>query len=279
MAKAIEPVPGIRLSGMIPQQQTLPQPLPIREGRNVLANLQDKLAKQKDDSSPMNGVASPLPHREGQGGGSIKEAIIAGDSAAAIAATQEAIATGEEPQTLINEQMIGAMSEVGHRFQEGKAFVPQLLMAGRAMKAALGELQPLMAGTARTSLGKVVIGTVKGDLHDIGKNLVASMLEGCGFEVVNIGIDVSADKFIEAVRENQPDILCMSALLTTTMGYMKEVIEALERAGIRNKVKVMVGGAPVTQGFADEIGADGYSDNANSAVTVAKQLLGKTNTL
>ena len=179
-----------------------------------------------------------------------------------------------EPQTLINKQMISAMSEVGRRFQEGKAFVPQLLMAGRAMKGALQELQPLMAGTTRTSLGKVVIGTVKGDLHDIGKNLVASMLEGCGFEVINIGIDVSADKFIEAVREHEADILCMSALLTTTMGYMKEVIQALETAGIRNKVKVMVGGAPVTQGFADEIGADGYSDNANSAVALAKQLLG-----
>ena len=167
------------------------------------------------------------------------------------------------------------MSEVGQRFQEGKAFVPQLLMAGRAMKAALELLKPMMAGSTTTSLGKVVIGTVKGDLHDIGKNLVASMLEGCGFEVVNIGIDVSADKFIEAVRENQPDILCMSALLTTTMGYMKEVIEALQQAGIRDRVKVMVGGAPVTQGFADEIGADGYSDNANSAVQMAKQLLGK----
>ena len=167
------------------------------------------------------------------------------------------------------------MSEVGRRFQDGKAFVPQLLMAGRAMKAALEILKPMMAGSASTSLGKVVIGTVKGDLHDIGKNLVASMLEGCGFEVVNIGIDVSADTFIQAIKENQPDILCMSALLTTTMGYMKEVIDALEAAGIRDQVKVMVGGAPVTQGFADEIGADGYSDNANSAVTVAKQLLGK----
>ena len=171
--------------------------------------------------------------------------------------------------------MIRAMGEVGQRFQDGKAFVPQLLMAGRAMKSALELLKPMLAGSANTSIGKVVIGTVKGDLHDIGKNLVASMLEGCGFEVINIGIDVSADKFIEEVKKNQPDILCMSALLTTTMGYMKEVIDALEAAGIRNQGKVMVGGAPVTQGFADEIGADGYSDNANSAVTVAKQLLGK----
>jgi corrinoid protein of di/trimethylamine methyltransferase len=202
-------------------------------------------------------------------------AILNGKSDEAAAATKEAIAQQIAPQDLINGQMIRAMGEVGQRFQDGKAFVPQLLMAGRAMKAALELLKPMLAGAASTSLGKVVIGTVKGDLHDIGKNLVASMLEGCGFEVVNIGIDVSADTFIEEVKKNHPDILCMSALLTTTMGYMKEVIDALEAAGIRDQVKVMVGGAPVTQGFADEIGADGYSDNANSAVTVAKQLLGK----
>ena len=203
------------------------------------------------------------------------QAIVAGKSDEAAEATRNAIADGAQPSDLINGQMIRAMSEVGQRFQDGKAFVPQLLMAGRAMKSALELLKPMMAGTTSSSLGKVVIGTVKGDLHDIGKNLVASMLEGCGFEVVNIGIDVSAEAFIKAVKENQPDILCMSALLTTTMGYMKEVIDALEAAGIRQQVKVMVGGAPVTQGFADEIGADGYSDNANSAVTVAKQLLGK----
>jgi corrinoid protein of di/trimethylamine methyltransferase len=203
------------------------------------------------------------------------DAILAGKSNEAAEATKAAIAEGAQPADLINGQMIRAMSEVGQRFQDGKAFVPQLLMAGRAMKAALELLKPMMAGKANTSLGKVVIGTVKGDLHDIGKNLVASMLEGCGFEVVNIGIDVSAEAFIKAVKDNQPDILCMSALLTTTMGYMKEVIDALEAAGIRQQVKVMVGGAPVTQGFADEIGADGYSDNANSAVTVAKQLMEK----
>ena len=167
------------------------------------------------------------------------------------------------------------MSEVGQRFQDGKAFVPQLLMAGRAMKAALEILKPLLAGQASTTLGRIVIGTVKGDLHDIGKNLVASMLEGCGFEVKNIGIDVPSDKFVEAVKDYNADILCMSALLTTTMTYMKDVIQALEDAGIRQNVKVMVGGAPVTQNFADEIGADGYSDNANSAVAVAKELMGK----
>ncbi|MBR5351907.1 MAG: methyltransferase cognate corrinoid protein [Prevotella sp.] len=208
-------------------------------------------------------------------GPSVFDSIVNGKSDDCAAATQEAINRGEKPQEIINNEMIRAMAEVGQRFQDGKAFVPQLLMAGRAMKAGLEILKPLMAGESTNSLGKIVIGTVKGDLHDIGKNLVASMLEGCGFEVVNIGIDVSADKFIEEVKKNQPDILCMSALLTTTMGYMKVVIDALEEAGIRDQVKVMVGGAPVSQGYADEIGADGYSDNANSAVTVAKQLLGK----
>ena len=268
-AKAVEPVSGIFLSA-----QTHPRPLPIREGSDY-----------SQDEKTADEPTTPLPYREGPGEGHPGEsqhsaeerlytAILHGKSEDAAAATRDAIAQNIAPQELINGQMIRAMSEVGQRFQNGQAFVPQLLMAGRAMKAALELLKPMLAGAASTSLGKVVIGTVKGDLHDIGKNLVASMLEGCGFEVVNIGIDVSADRFIEAIKENQPDILCMSALLTTTMGYMKDVIDALEAAGIRQQVKVMVGGAPVTQGFADEIGADGYSDNANSAVTVAKQLLG-----
>ena len=202
------------------------------------------------------------------------EAIVAGKLEPAVEITRQAIAEGIAPQMIINNYMIKAMGEVGQRFQDGKAFVPQLLMAGRAMKGALELLKPLLAGSASTTIGKIVIGTVKGDLHDIGKNLVASMLEGCGFEVINIGIDVTCDKFVEAVKENHADILCMSALLTTTMTYMKEVIQALEEAGIRNQVKVMIGGAPVSQGFADEISADGYSDNANTAVAVAKELIG-----
>lgn len=201
------------------------------------------------------------------------DAIVAGKLEPAVEATRQAIADGVMPQEIINHSMIKAMGEVGQRFQDGKAFVPQLLMAGRAMKGALELLKPLLAGHASAILGRVVIGTVKGDLHDIGKNLVASMLEGCGFEVINIGIDVTCDKFVEAVRESKADILCMSALLTTTMTYMKDVIHALEEAGIRQQVKVMIGGAPVSQGFADEIGADGYSDNANTAVAVAKELM------
>ena len=254
MAKAVEPMPGLFLS-----------PLTAKEDGLATTGLMTTVIPTDTSSH----IVADNPEER------LFQAILAGKSEEAAAATRDAIAQEIAPQDLINGQMIRAMGEVGQQFQDGKAFVPQLLMAGRAMKAALELLKPMLAGTANTSLGKVVIGTVKGDLHDIGKNLVASMLEGCGFEVVNIGIDVSADAFIQAVRENQPDILCMSALLTTTMGYMKEVIDALEAAGIRNQVKVMVGGAPVTQGYADEIGADGYSDNANSAVTVAKQLLGK----
>ena len=258
MAKAVEPVPGVFLS-------------PLSEDtKQRTTALQD--IQEEDDNKP---VASPQKDTATSAEERLFNAILNGKSNEAAAATRDAIEQNIAPQDLINGQMIRAMGEVGQRFQDGKAFVPQLLMAGRAMKAALELLKPLLAGAASTSIGKVVIGTVKGDLHDIGKNLVASMLEGCGFEVVNIGIDVSADTFIEAVRQNQADILCMSALLTTTMGYMKDVIDALNQAGIREQVKVMVGGAPVTQGFADEIGADGYSDNANSAVTVAKQLLGK----
>ena len=213
-------------------------------------------------------------HREEDKLKPLYESIVAGKLEPAVEITRQAIAEGVAPQMIINNYMIKAMGEVGQRFQDGKAFVPQLLMAGRAMKGALELLKPLLAGSASTTIGKIVIGTVKGDLHDIGKNLVASMLEGCGFEVINIGIDVTCDKFVEAVKENHADILCMSALLTTTMTYMKEVIQALEEAGIRNQVKVMIGGAPVSQGFADEIGADGYSDNANTAVAVAKELIG-----
>ena len=260
--KVIEPVAGVFLS-------------PLGEGG--YQEIPSALSAPNSQNSPIapGAQSQHAPSVQNTPEERLFQAILNGKSDDAASATKEAIAQNIAPQDLINGQMIRAMGEVGQRFQDGKAFVPQLLMAGRAMKAALELLKPLLAGSASTAIGKVVIGTVKGDLHDIGKNLVASMLEGCGFEVVNIGIDVSADTFIEEVKKNQPDILCMSALLTTTMGYMKEVIDALEAAGIRDQVKVMVGGAPVTQGFADEIGADGYSDNANSAVTVAKQLLGK----
>ena len=229
IAKAIEPVPGICLSPLSKETAEMPS-IALDSSKTSITSMTSKT------STTSTKLTSPEER--------LFNAILNGKSDEAAAATKEAIAQQIAPQDLINGQMIRAMGEVGQRFQDGKAFVPQLLMAGRAMKAALELLKPMLAGAASTSLGKVVIGTVKGDLHDIGKNLVASMLEGCGFEVVNIGIDVSADTFIEEVKKNHPDILCMSALLTTTMGYMKEVIDALEAAGIRDQVKVMVGGAP-----------------------------------
>lgn len=202
------------------------------------------------------------------------QAILTGNLEQSVEVTKEAIAEQVKPDEIINGHMVRAMEEIGRRFEIGDAFVPELLMSARAMKGALELLKPLMQGDASLSLGKVVIGTVKGDLHDIGKNLVASMLEGCGFEVINLGTDVTDEKFVSAIKENHAQIVCMSALLTTTMTYMKNVIEALNTAGIREEVKVMVGGAPITESFAQEIGADGFSSNANSAVAKAKELIG-----
>ncbi len=201
------------------------------------------------------------------------DAILTGKLEQAVEVTNEAIAEGIDPQEIINGYMIKAMETIGQRFQNGEAFVPNLLMAARAMKGSLDILKPLMAAANTVSMGKVVIGTVKGDLHDIGKNLVASMLEGCGFEVVNLGVDIASETFVDAVKEHGANIVAMSALLTTTMNYMKEVIDALEAAGIRNDVKVMIGGAPVTDAFAKEIGADGFSENANEAVSLARALV------
>lgn len=201
-------------------------------------------------------------------------AILAGNLESAVAVTNEALAEGVDPQTIINNYMIRAMEEIGQRFEAGQAYVPNLLMSARAMKGALELLRPLLWGNATESRGRIVIGTVRGDLHDIGKNLVASMLEGCGFEVYNIGVDISSEKFLEAAREHQADIICMSALLTTTMTYMKEVIDAIQASDLAGKVKTLVGGAPVSEDFARSIGADGYSSNANNAVQMARQLLG-----
>ncbi|HIW65975.1 MAG TPA: corrinoid protein [Candidatus Alistipes intestinipullorum] len=199
------------------------------------------------------------------------EAILNGRLEEAVAVTHEALAAGISPQTLINDYMIKGMEEIGSRFEHGEVFVPNLLMSARAMKGSLDILKPLLKGESSITLGKIVIGTVKGDLHDIGKNLVASMLEGCGFEVINLGVDISADRFIETARNEKADIICMSALLTTTMTYMKEIIDAVRNAGL--DVKIMVGGAPVNEAFARSIGADGYSPNANAAVLLAKSLI------
>lgn len=201
------------------------------------------------------------------------ESIVAGKLEPALEVTNQIIAEQIDIQSVINNYMIKAMEEIGDRFQKNEAYVPELLMAARAMKGALDLLKPHMKDRNSAVIGKVVIGTVFGDLHDIGKNLVASMFEGCGFEVINLGVNVPNGKFIEAVKREKPDILCLSALLTTTMTNMKGVIEALEKEGLRNEVKVMVGGAPVNELFAAQIGADGYSGNANAAVLKAKELL------
>jgi len=203
----------------------------------------------------------------------LHDAIVNGNAKAAHAATAAAIEAGLDPMALIAETMIPAMNAVGKLFEEEEYFVPELLLAGRAMKGSMALLRPLLAASGEKLSAKVVIGTVKGDLHDIGKNLVASMLEGGGFDVVDLGTDVSPEKFVAAVNEQQPQIVCMSALLTVTMGSMKATIDALTAAGVRDKVKVLIGGAPVTMQYAQEIGADGYGENANAAVSVVRLLL------
>jgi corrinoid protein of di/trimethylamine methyltransferase len=201
------------------------------------------------------------------------EAILNGDAKASAEVTRRALGEGADPLELVNRHMIPAMDEAGKRFECEEYFVPELLLAGRAMKASLELIRPLLSERGAEPAGRIVIGTVKGDLHDIGKNLVASMLEGGGFEVVDLGADVSPEKFVAAVRERNANVLCLSALLTVTMPSMKAVIEALEAAGVRGQVKVLVGGAPVTQRFADQIGADGYGSNANAAVSLARKLV------
>ena len=201
------------------------------------------------------------------------DAILVGKLEDAVKVTKIAVEEGVTPHEIINEYMIKAMEEIGSRFEAGKVFVPNLLMSARAMRGALDVLKPLMQGQVDSYIGKIVIGTVKGDLHDIGKNLVASMFEGCGLEVINLGVDVSSDKFISAALENKADIICMSALLTTTMNYMKEVVAAVEASELKGKVKIMVGGAPVNDAFAKAIGADAYTSNANAAVVMAKKLI------
>ena len=201
------------------------------------------------------------------------DAILVGKLEDAVKVTKIAVEEGMTPHEIINQYMIKAMEEIGSRFEAGKVFVPNLLMSARAMRGALDVLKPLMQGQVDSYIGKIVIGTVKGDLHDIGKNLVASMFEGCGFEVINLGVDVSSDKFISAALENKADIICMSALLTTTMNYMEEVVAAVEASELKGKVKIMVGGAPVNDAFAKAIGADAYTSNANAAVVMAKKLI------
>lgn len=201
----------------------------------------------------------------------LRQAIISGDRNQAKALTEQARGNGLAAREIVVEGITAAMEVVGEKFRANEFFVPELLIAQRAMKAALGAL----AGEEIERIGTVVIGTVKGDLHDIGKNLVAAMLEGAALKVVDLGVDVGPEAFLEAAREHSADIVAMSALLTTTMGAMRETTQALRGDGMAHRVKIMIGGAPVTQSYADEIGADGYSPDAAAAVELAKSLIGR----
>ena len=205
--------------------------------------------------------------------GGLYDAILNGDQKTSVALTKQALDEGVEPLDLIHRYMIPAMEKAGKRFECEDFFVPELLLAARAMKGALELLRPRLAASGAQPAGRVVIGTVKGDLHDIGKNLVSSMLEGGGFEVTDLGADVSPERFVEAVRKTGAQIVCLSALLTVTMPSMKTTIEAFRQAGIRDQIKVLIGGAPVTEQYAREIGADGYGGNANVAVALARQIV------
>jgi 5-methyltetrahydrofolate--homocysteine methyltransferase len=204
---------------------------------------------------------------------SIFEAVLAGEADQVAANIQAALDTGLEPNLVLNEGMIAAMREVGARFEAGDFYVPEMLISARAMQGGMALLKPHLQQGDIQSSGKVIIGTVKGDLHDIGKNLVALMLEGAGFEIKDLGTDVAAEDFIAALQAEQADILALSALLTTTMPSMKQTIEAVKAAGLREQVKIIIGGAPVTEEYARLVGADGYSPDASRAVGVAKSLM------
>ena len=204
----------------------------------------------------------------------IHTAVLNGDAATTEAEVTAALAAETPPEDILYEACIPAMEEVGRQFEEGNKFVPEMLISARAMQKAMGLLRPLLLQADIKTLGTVIVGTVAGDLHDIGKNLVAMMLEGSGFEVIDLGTDVSPTQFVEAVRERKPQVIGMSALLTTTMPSMGATIEALKEAGLRDQVKVMIGGAPITQDFAEKIGADGFAPDASSASRKAKELVG-----
>jgi 5-methyltetrahydrofolate--homocysteine methyltransferase len=201
----------------------------------------------------------------------LRQNVIDGNAASVPDLVKQAMSEGAPPDKILNQGLISGMAEVGRLFEEGEFFVPEMLIAARAMKAGLALLRPHLAAANVKAVGKVILGTVQGDLHDIGKNLVGMMLEGAGFEVIDLGADVSPDKFVAAVKEHKPDLVGCSALLTTTMPKMKTTIEALTEAGLRGSVKVMIGGAPVTEKYAAEIGADLYAPDASSAANRAKQ--------
>ena len=201
------------------------------------------------------------------------DAVLEGDFEGVKSNVQAALDANLDPASILNDGMIAAMREVGNRFEAGDYYVPEMLIAARAMQGGMVILKPRLLQADRKSSGRVLIGTVKGDLHDIGKNLVGLMLEGAGFEITDLGVDVPVEDFIRVAQEQKPDIVAMSALLTTTMPMMKQTIDAFQAAGLRYKVKFIIGGAPVTESYAKQIGADGFSSDASRAVNVAKSLL------
>ncbi len=203
----------------------------------------------------------------------LHDAVLTGDAKTAKAVTEQALAEKVEPLKLVQEYMVPAMAEVGRRFECNEYFVPELLLSARAMKGALELIRPLLIASGAQPAGRVAIGTVKGDLHDIGKNLVAAMLEGGGYEVIDLGVNVTPEQFVAAVKEKNANIVAMSALLTTTMPSMRTTVDALKQAGVRNQVKILVGGAPITQRYAEEIGADGFAESAAGAVGLAKKVV------
>ena len=198
---------------------------------------------------------------------------LVGNAPSVLALTNQGLEQGMDPERMLYEALIPSLEEVGARFERGDFFVPEMLIAGRAMAGALEVLRPLLAQTGAETVGKFLMGTVKGDVHDIGKNLVNIMLEGAGFEVIDLGVQVAPEKFVAAIQEHEPDVVGFSAFLTTTMPMFKANINALQKAGLREKVIVMVGGAPVTQEYADAVGADGYAADASAAVKRAKELI------
>ncbi len=206
----------------------------------------------------------------------IYQGVLEGDVSVVTAGVEQALGAGLAAEALLNMGLIPAMAEVGRLFESGEYYVPDMLISARAMQAGLAILKPQLASANIQSTGKIAIGTVKGDLHDIGKNLVGMMLEGAGFEVKDLGVDVAPEKFVETVQSDGVHIVALSALLTTTMEGMKVTIEALNTAGVRDKVKVMIGGAPLTLAYAQQIGADGYAPDASRAVSVARSLMGLT---
>jgi 5-methyltetrahydrofolate--homocysteine methyltransferase len=205
--------------------------------------------------------------------GTISQALVDGDEDKVMRLVRQGLEAGVPAADLLNQGLIPGMDAIGDRMESGDMFIPEVLMAAQLMSRAVETLKPLLADGASSARGQVVIGTVKGDLHDIGKNLVAMMIESSGMEVHNLGVDIAPAQFVAAIRDKKAHILCLSALLTTTMPMMRDTVAAIEESGLREQVKIMVGGAPVTQGFADEIGADGWAPDAGSAVKLAKRLM------